>query len=154
MNQTLQNAMVLGLLFSIVITPIVIISTLAKRKRKQKMKLRLLELSEKYQIAVSQSDFLHAKLIAVDDRKKCLLYFDHLSENPPLFIDLKEVIKIEIDKKIIGEQVKSVRLSIENKKADIILVTFYEFPHDKESHLKHLMAKAIEWQQKLALLIQ
>ncbi len=154
MNHTLQNAMVLGILFSIVIIPILIISTLAKRKRKQKMKLRLLELSEKYHMAVSQSDFLHAKLIALDDQKKCLLYFDNLSENPPLFIELKEVIKIDIDKKITGEQVKSVKLSLQNKKSDIILVTFYEFPHDNESHLKHLIAKATEWQQNLTLLIQ
>ncbi|MEO6633516.1 MAG: hypothetical protein ABIN13_17385 [Mucilaginibacter sp.] len=140
MEHTVENALIIGALLSIITIPFFVITQKPKRQRKIALAARLADLADKTNCQITQSDLLETKAIGLDENSQTILFIDTNEENN-LIIDLTEIANCNLLKKTDSSGTNSIRLHIKDKNERLLhIVSLYKRFADNESHL-HLLLK-------------
>ncbi|HEY4327488.1 MAG TPA: hypothetical protein VGN20_26120 [Mucilaginibacter sp.] len=145
MEHTMENALIAGILLSVIIIPFFVITQKSKKQRKVALAARLTDLADKTNCQITQSDLLDTKAIGLDENSQTILFIDTNEENN-LIIDLTEISTCNLLKKIDSSAINSIQLHIKDKNDKLLhVVPFYKRFADNESHLSIVAKTAEKW---------
>ena len=114
MDHTMENALITGILLSVIIIPFFDITQRSKKQRKAALKARLIDLADQTNCQITQSDLLDTKAIGLDEHNKTILFID-TNEKDNLIIDLTEIASYNVLKKTDNSAINSIQLHIKDK---------------------------------------
>lgn len=154
MNEIWQNAFVVAIIAIVIIIPIIIISNRSKLKRRKNMEAKLQLLALERQFDITKSELFAHKVIAVDETKKTLAFFNILDHESELVLDLNKFQAVTMDKQMHEGSVRYVLLNFKGTNGTVASIPLYESHRDSEMLLKQTIQKAELWQKKLSGLLQ
>jgi hypothetical protein len=147
MNHITENALVAGILLSIVIIPVVIITRKSKQKRIAALNQKLQTAANEYQLSLTRTELLGNKIIGWAQAGKTLLFG---SIEGIVLNDLNNATRCYVLKSMNGNSVKSIILQVADPVNRLVCsIPFYEQFMDNELTLKQLELQAKDWEQLL-----
>ncbi len=147
MNHITENALVAGVLLSIVLIPVVIITRKSKQKRIAALNQRLQSVANEHQLSLTRTELLGNKIIGWAQAGKALLFG---SAEGIAINDLSKAARCYVLKSMNGNAVKSIILQVADPVNRLVCsIPFYEQFMDNEMYLKQLELQAKDWEQLL-----
>ncbi|MDN3583204.1 hypothetical protein [Mucilaginibacter flavus] len=147
MNHITENALVAGVLLSIVLIPVVIITRKSKQKRIAALNQRLQSVANEHQLSLTRTELLGNKIIGWAQAGKALLFG---SAEGIAINDLSKAARCYVLKSMNGNAVKSIILQVADPVNRLVCsIPFYEQFMDNELALKQLEQQAKDWEQLL-----
>lgn len=153
MSNSMENALVVAVLFIIIAIPIYISVRNGKKRKKKKVMDALYLLEKRHNISLQEMAQLDSFSIVIDKIKKVIVIIS-LSDLKPEIIDLKEVSECMLEEKKQGKAIQLLQLVLTDKKGQPMHhIVFYRQYIDNEGNLKRALSKAGEWQEMIKAVI-
>ena len=149
MSNSMENALIVAVLFIIIAIPVFISVRNAKKRRQKKIMNELYVLEKNHNISLQIMAQLDSFSIVLDKIKKVIVIVN-LSDFKSEIIDLKEVYNCSLDEKTQGKSVQLLQLVLSDKRGQSLRhIVFYKQYADNEGNLKRTIALAEEWQEMI-----
>jgi hypothetical protein len=153
MSNSLENALVVAVLFIIIAIPIYISVRNGRKRKKKKVMDALYLLEKRHNISLQIMAQLDSFSIVIDKIKKLIVIIS-LSDLKSEIIDLKEVSDCMLEEKKQGKAIQLLQLVLTDKKGQPMHhIVFYRQYADNEGNLKRIIPKAGEWQEMIKAVI-
>jgi len=153
MSNSLENALVVAVLFIIIAVPIYISVRNARKRKKKKVMDALHLLEKKHNISLQIMAQLDSFSIVIDKIKKVIVIVS-LGDFKSEIIDLKEVSDCMLEEKKQGKAIQLLQLILTDKKGQPMHhIVFYRQYTDNEGSLRRIISKAGEWQDMIKAVI-
>lgn len=147
MNHITENALVAGILLSIFIIQVVIITRRSKQKRIASLNKHLQTIINEQQLSLTRSELIGNKIIGWAQAGKTLLFG---ASDGMMINNLSTANRCYVLKSMNGKAVKSIILQIADPTNRLVCsIPFYQQFMDNEQKLKQLEAQAKDWEQLL-----
>ncbi|HYK75795.1 MAG TPA: hypothetical protein VEV16_02370 [Daejeonella sp.] len=153
MNNVIENSLVTGILFLIIIAPIILASRRAKRKRLEKSAAALHELAGKNHLNLTKSDIFGNSALGLDALKNVLIYVNTQSNELICKTDLSRISSCEIVQSMDQNSITSIQLVLYGKEQPFTSISFYKQFHDDEMKIKQFQQLVETWKQEIDQLI-
>ncbi|MES2062626.1 MAG: hypothetical protein V4456_11945 [Bacteroidota bacterium] len=145
MKQIIENSLIAGTLFILIVLPFIILSRKLKKKREAGMLNKLNEAAHDYGLKLTRYIAINNNLIGWDKENAVLLFA--LDEERPEYIKLDGVGRCYTLKKMNGRAVRSISLELQDRNGRLInSIPFYRQFTDSEMTLKKALKYAAEWE--------
>jgi hypothetical protein len=149
MNQTMQNSIVVAILFVIIAIPIYFVARKARLQKKKIINERLEKVAAEIKLAFQFIDHLDTFSLALDQVKNILVHFEHGEEKLDV-IDLKDIHYCQLIEKKQGNQINLIQLLLSNQHQVVKHnLTFYRQFQDNEMRLALTAKTATQWETRL-----
>jgi hypothetical protein len=153
MSNSLENALIVAVLFIIIAIPIYISVRNAKKRKKKKVMDELYLLEKNHNISIQIMAQLDSFSIVLDKIKKVIVIVS-LSDFKSEIINLKEVNDCTLEEKMHGKSVQLLQLILSDKKGQALHhIVFYKQYVDNEGSLKRSLSLAEEWQEMIKAVV-
>lgn len=153
MSNSMENALVVAVLFIIIAIPIYISVRNVRKKKKKKIMDELYLLTKKHNISLQIMAQLDSFSIVIDKIKKLIVIIS-LSDLKSEIIDLKEVSDCTLEEKKQGKAIQLLQLVLTDKKGQPMHhIVFYRQYVDNEGSLKRTTSMAGEWLEMIKAVI-
>jgi hypothetical protein len=147
MNHITENALIAGVLLSIFILPVVVITRRSKQKRIASLNKHLQTIINEQQLSLTHSELIGNKIIGWAQAGKTLMFG---TSDGMMINDLSTANRCYVLKSMNGKAVKSIVLQIADPTNKLVCsIPFYQQFMDNELKLKQLEAQAKDWEQLL-----
>lgn len=149
MKQIIENCLIAGTLFILIVLPFIIFSRRLKKKREAGMLNKLNEAAQGYGLIITRYVTINNNLIGWDRESAGLLFA--LDEERPEYIRLDDVGRCYTLKKMNGRDVRSISLELHDRNGRLInSIPFYRQFTDSEMTLKKALKYSAEWELLIA----
>ncbi|MES2110223.1 MAG: hypothetical protein V4577_15805 [Bacteroidota bacterium] len=153
MSNSMENALIVAVLFIIIAIPIYLSVRKAKRQKNKKIMDALYLLEKKHNISLQIMAQLDSFSIVFDKIKK-LIVIVSLNDFRSEIIDFKEISNCSLEEKTQGKAVQLLQLVLSDKKGQPLHhIVFYKQYVDNEGSLKRTLLLAEEWQEMIKAVI-
>lgn len=148
MTNVIENTLVTGILFLIIIIPIILVSRRAKRKRLEKSVAVLNALAQHNQLNLTKSDLFGNNALGLDSSKNVLIYVNTLTQELISKTELDRINHCEVVQKMDNDSVNSIELILTGQAS--AKISFYKQFHDDEMKIKQFQQLAEYWKQEIS----
>jgi hypothetical protein len=149
MEQIIENSLIAGALFVLIVLPFIVIGRRLKKKREAGMISRLNDAARAYGLNLSRYRMINNNLIGWDWENRALIFA--LDEERPEYINLDSVSRCYMLKKMNGNNVRSISLELLDGDGRLInSIPFYRQFTDSEMTLNNALKYAAEWESLIA----
>jgi hypothetical protein len=145
MTQIIENSLIAGTLFILIVLPFIILGRKLKKKREAEMLNKLNEAAINYGLKLTRYIAINNNLIGWDRENATLLFA--LDEERPEYIKLDGVGRCYTLKKMNGRAVRSISLELHDMNDRLInSIPFYRQFTDSEMTLEKALKYSAEWE--------
>jgi hypothetical protein len=145
MEQIIENSLIAGALFVLIVLPFIVIGRRLKKKREAGLIGRLNDAARAYGLNLSRYRMINNNLVGWDWENRALIFA--MDEERPEYINLDKVSKCYTLKRMNGSDVRSVSLELLDGDNRLInSIPFYRQFTDSEMTLNNALKYAAEWE--------
>jgi hypothetical protein len=145
MKQIIENCLIAGILFILIVLPFIIFGRQLKKKREAGMLSKLNEAALDYGLKLTRYVTINNNLLGWDREKAGLLFA--LDDERPEYIKLNDIGRCFTLKKMNGRDVRSISLELHDRNGRLInSIPFYRQFTDSEITLKKAFKYSAEWE--------
>jgi hypothetical protein len=145
MEQIIENSLIAGALFVLIVLPFIVIGRRLKKKREAGMISRLNDAARAYGLNLSRYRMINNNLVGWDWENRALIFA--MDEERPEYINLDKVSRCYTLKRMNGSDVRSVSLELLDGDNRLInSIPFYRQFTDSEMTLNNALKYAAEWE--------
>jgi hypothetical protein len=149
MEQIIENSLIAGALFVLIVLPFIVLGKRLKKKREAGMMGRLNNAARAYGLNLSRYRMINNNLVGWDWENRALIFA--MDEERPEYINLDKVSRCHMLKKMNGNNVRSVSLELLDGDGRLInSIPFYRQFTDSEMTLNNALKYAAEWESLIA----
>ena len=145
MEQIIENSLIAGALFVLIVLPFIVIGKRLKKKREARIIGRLNDAARAYGLNLSRYRMINNNLVGWDWENRALIFA--MDEERPEYVNLDKVSRCHTLKRMNGNGVRSVSLELLDGDGRLInSIPFYRQFTDSEMTLNNALKYAAEWE--------
>ena len=153
MNNSIENGLIVAILFIIIFIPIYLSVRNSRYKKKKKIKHELYLLGQHHNLSFQVVEQLDSFALVADKIKKVIVKVN-LKDYSPELISLENIIDCTLEEKKQGNNIQQLQLVLwDGKQQPLHNIVFYRQYVDNEGHLKRTAQIAAQWEEMIKAII-